>query len=204
VQLAPADDYAVKTGGMPPALLVLDPEVPVLVCDLDETVTTGGSWRLLLSHADLEPMPGAAQVLSQLTRSHQIIFLTARDDTLLNESRDWLARRGFPRSPVVGRDWSPGNLSRAGDFKERLLVAWKKRFPHIALGIGNSQGDCQAYRAAGIPHFMIGTSYCPEPDAVECMVVDNWADISARLAERAAEKPPLEKSLKNKRAKEND
>ena len=162
----------------------------MLICDIDETITEGG-YQLLFSRKDLVPFPGSSQVLDQLSERYEIVFLTARDETFLNETRDWLDLHHFPPAPVVGRDWSLSNLTQTGDFKSAVLKEWKSRFPRIEWGIGNSEGDCQAYREAGIPHLSLGKPTCIRGNGVECRAVRDWTEVAAvlRRLDKGREKP---------------
>ena len=151
---------------------------PILVCDIDDTVTAGGGWRLVYSTGtSIRPLPGAPQVLERLALQFRVVFLTARDDAHLNDTRDWLARQGFPSAPVVCRDWEIGNLSQAGEFKTKVLEDLSRRFKNIVWGIGNSEGDCQAYRASGIPHLTLDVSHCPRDNSISCRAVRDWTEI---------------------------
>ncbi|MFQ5653366.1 MAG: hypothetical protein ACE5GW_01375 [Planctomycetota bacterium] len=176
-----AGRYTIKSGRMPPRLAVIDGSKPILVCDIDDTVTAGGGWKLLFAHGDPRPMPGSPEVLRGLAKRFQLLFLTARDDTFLNETRDWLIARGFPDAAVIGRDWSLRTLEGAGEFKEKTLKAWTQRFGAVAWGIGNSKGDCRAYREAGIPHITLERSRCPEEGAVPCRPARDWTEVAAHL-----------------------
>ena len=127
---------------------------PLLVCDIDDTVTEGEGWKLFVDGKEPTPSPSAARVLGDLAGPYQLVFLTARDDSLLEDTRRWLARHGFPAAPVVGRDWGVFSPFTTGEDKRKILSQWKQRFGEIPWGIGNSSGDLEAYRHNGIEHII--------------------------------------------------
>ena len=169
LQAAPNDRvrYLSRSVSIPAQLFVLEPTKPILVCDIDGTITVGGDWKTLVPGGGPQPQPGAASELNALTQSYTVLLLTARDDALLNRTRAWLQRHRFPSAPVVGRDWNLFNLARAASFKAAILENWQKRFGNIAWGIGNSSGDRTAYREAKIRHIMLGGD--PTSDAEDTL-----------------------------------
>ncbi|MEE8143311.1 MAG: phosphatase domain-containing protein [Planctomycetota bacterium] len=171
----------VKTSRIPPKLVVLTQDSPILVCDIDDTITAGGGWKMLISSGNLDPLPGAPEELRHLASQYRLVYLTARDEALLNDTRDWLAKLDFPAAPVICRDWQLGKISKAGEFKAKVLKSLKQRFPNILWGIGNSSGDCHAYQANGIPHLTLESSRCASGAGVSCQAVRDWTEIGALL-----------------------
>ncbi|MCI0652219.1 MAG: hypothetical protein L0Z55_10090 [Planctomycetes bacterium] len=189
LRVTPVDRGSYRLAEQPDggALFVVGTETPIIVCDIDGTITAGDEWDwdTLVRSEGPAALPGAADVLTLLARSNAIVFLTARDDGLLNRTRAWLDIKGFPRSPVLCRDWRLGSLSKTGEFKTRILTSLMERFPNLRWGIGNTAGDCQAYRAIGLPHVTLTESHC-EGGAVRCEPVKDWTALGAFLERELA------------------
>ena len=183
--------YRARGSTQPGRLSVLDPDRPILICDIDDTITAGGGYKLFVPGKEPSPRPGAAAELAQLARRYNLIFLTARDDSLLEVTRAWLQAHGFPPAPVVGRDWTWKNFADAGGTKLESLRAWRRRFGDIAWGIGNSKGDHEAYTGARIRHIMIGDEVPPEKrtaSKVESFQAADWTRVGAIIREHEAAK----------------
>lgn len=135
-----------------PLLFVVPKNQPLLVCDLDGTVTDGES----LFVDKVKPLPDAARVLRRLSEQYQIIYITARDEGLLDRSRAWLEQYEFPRAPVICRDWTLTNLGKTGAYKKRVLTDLRNHFSGFRWGIGNSKGDREAYQSGGFPYIIVG------------------------------------------------
>ncbi len=172
------------------ALFVVPADAPIIVCDIDNTVTAGRTYKILGKGEGPAVAPGAAEALSHLAQNHRILFVTARDDSLLNDTRGWLEENGFPRNgPVIGRDWSLANAGKEGETKLVELKRLQERFSNILWGIGNTDSDCLAYREAGIPHINRAESGCTgHAGAPRCVVLESWPAIDQFLAKELAPK----------------
>ena len=86
-----------------------------LVVDLDGTVCISSGLDVARkAPEDIEASPGAAAAVTELARHYQIVYLSARDDALINRSRRWLDLKHFPHGPLLVRDLHLGNLSAGG------------------------------------------------------------------------------------------
>lgn len=157
-----------------PLLFVIPADKKILICDIDGTVTDGEAF---LKGVNLDPQEHAATVLNKLAAQYSIIYITARDDMLLNKSRNWLAKHRFPRAPVLCRDWTLSTLTKTGDFKTRAIKELQKHFTKIEWAIGNSQGDRDAYAATKIPHVIIHGKETKTVNGVARHGVDDWRKV---------------------------
>lgn len=143
-------------------LFVFDPARPVVVVDVDGTISDLPDWRVPFDGDRAPAFAGSVQVLTELARTHHVVYLTARDDTLDAKTRAFLARHGFPDGPVVFNDqglWTraerlrivPRNHGRA---KRAQLEALRARGVRLALGIGNAETDGEAYEGVGLPSYL--------------------------------------------------
>ena len=178
-----AGRFSVRDPEVVGGVFVVAKDRPLIICDIDDTITAGGGWRSLMRGHGPDALLGAAATLRELQRQHQIVFLTARDDALLNRTRSWLVEERFPYpTPVICRDWTLRHASRAGEAKLASLKKLQENYENIPWGIGNSEGDCEAYRAAGIPHLSLEGGHCQQDGkGPTCRGVENWQDIRAIL-----------------------
>ncbi len=169
-------------GGADPAALCLavrPADEPVVVVDLDGTVTGAGPLAVLAGRA--EPLPGAAATLTALARGRTILYLTARDDWLLPETLAFLDAGGFPPGPVLVRRLTAGSLSAAA-YKREVLGGLRSRFTGDWIGIGDRREDAEACIAHGIPAYVIGGE--PDDLPLGAAAVADWAALARALGVR--------------------
>lgn len=143
-------------------LWVLDPTRPVAVVDIDGTLSDMPDWLVPFAGHKAKTFPGAPDTLRALATSHQIVYLTARDDTFDGKSRAFLARHGFPDGPVIYDDLGLRTkaereqlkASNHGRFKLGVLQGLRARGVRLALGLGNAETDAFAYESAGLPSYI--------------------------------------------------
>lgn len=160
------------------------PERPVIVVDLDGTVCASAEWEVgLKAPADLKAIEGAPQALTELAKSHNILYLTARDDALMNATREWLDLRKFPKGPVLFRDLSLFHLS-AQSYKTKRLLELKKTW-NLVAGVGDREDDADAYLAAGMKAILVGKPRRAPEAAIAC---DSWDEVQKLLAPKTQAK----------------
>ncbi len=177
-------------------------DVRVAVSDVDHTLADVSAAKVLQTPNDQTPvLPGSADVLTRLAETHLIVYLTARDDKLLNKTRDWLALHGYPAGPLFGRDLGVDSLS-AEKFKTQWLTALRSSWPGVAIGFGDRDEDGRAYHAAGIPSHIVR----PQPFKAGALPdsahhAKDWAEISARVfgEDRPASSPHRRVHIPNSR-----
>ena len=153
---------------------------PILVVDIDHTISDRRERDVLfVDNAAIPAVDGAVDALTKLARSYRIVYLTARDESLFNKSRAWLEARGFPEGPLFTRDYNlfgPGQ----GAFKRRFLVDLRRRFPDLAVGVGDTPDDARAYLDAGLKAVLLGPAgggrYPPES-----IIVPSWQGVCDTL-----------------------
>ena len=129
---------------------------PALVVDIDGTISDLRERDVLFAdNAAIPAIAGAVDALTRLARSHRVIYLTARDESLYNKSRGWLEARGFPEGPLFTRDYNVFGPGR-GAFKRQFLVDLRRRFPGVVAGVTDTPADAQAYLDAGLKAIVLG------------------------------------------------
>lgn len=154
------------------------PERTIIVCDIDETVSATNYSALLAEGPDdigSQPLPGAVEVMNELSQRFNIIYITGRPRFLLNKSRRWLARHGFPAAPVVTA-LSIGEAIRVQKFKGGQISDLKCLASNLLIGIGNATTDSEAYASNGLLTIVIEDSDSKRFRA-HAVVVRNWAMI---------------------------
>ncbi len=161
---------------------------PILVCDLDLTLSNASALRFWLSPiSQVRPFEGAPDVLRRLARTHRVVYLTARRDLVLDKTRQWLSQYLCPPGPILCRPWSLFPPA-PGPFKQDALNSLRRRFSNLAAGIGDRRHDAAAYRSAGIPAILFRPRFrAPEASAV----CQSWPEIEQFLA--GAPPPDLER-----------
>jgi hypothetical protein len=142
---------------------VLDPARPVVVIDIDGTLSTMGELKVPFAGGRAASFPGAPDVVRDLAKTHQVVYLTARDDGLDRVTRRFLDRHDYPDGPVIYNDWGVWRRSERaqlssknhGTFKLGVLQALRSRGVNLVLGIGNSETDAFAYEQAELPSMII-------------------------------------------------
>lgn len=149
-------------------------DAPLLVCDLDMTVSDASAFRFWLAPNSLvEPFEGAAEALRTLSHHFRIVYLTARRDIVFEKTREWLRMHLFPPGPVIGRRWSLFPPSPEA-FKREALSELKRSFTRVLIGIGDRAHDARAYLAHGMTAIAFRPTRSVPQEAVVC---DRWDQI---------------------------
>lgn len=152
-----------------------NPKRPVIIVDIDGTVSDTDNSDLLFKKKDTDskPFPDAPEVLRRLSKNYNIIFLTHRNELLLNKTRLWLKEHKFPTSPVftfrLGED-----PAMPGEYKDEKIKEWKKEGWNLKIGIGDKAHDAEAYSENRIKAIIIGD----EDDLPDGTIrAKNWKEI---------------------------
>jgi phosphatidate phosphatase APP1 len=143
-------------------LWVLDPKRPLVVADIDGTISTMKEYLVPFLGGRAKAYSGSPQLLRDLARTHQVVYLTARDEQFDPQTRAFLARHRFPDGPVIYNDlglWTSDqrdqlDSKKHGAFKLAQLQRLQQLGLRVALGIGNAETDAQAYESAKIPSYI--------------------------------------------------
>ncbi len=133
--------------------LVAPAGAPVIVSDIDGTLTASeNAYPIAFAvGGDVVPQIDApAALTSAATRGVNIIYISARGDRFTQDTRDWLAAKGFPRGIVK---LPPSIITIPGEDTieaKMQLLDLLAEFEIIA-GIGNRATDIAAYGQTGVP-----------------------------------------------------
>jgi phosphatidate phosphatase PAH1 len=75
----------------------------IVACDIDSTISETSLNALFFDDIDStsRPIEGSVEVLREIARDYQIMYLTARPRFTLEKTRSWLDAHGYPREPVI-------------------------------------------------------------------------------------------------------
>lgn len=175
-----ARDGAIAATGR---VFVLDSKKPVAVVDLDGTLSDMAEWRVPFQGERAAAFPGAADVLTDLARTHEIVYLTARDDKTDRITRGFLAKNHFPDGPIVYD-------TEKGKKKLDEIQALKTRGVNVALGVGEDAQDQAAYEKAGIKSYL----FTKKPGAGPSVRFGDYSALRRQL-EKDGLLPPSPKSI---------
>ena len=150
----PSNKFKEALKASPASLLVAvrPKQTPFIVIDLDHTVVDSSFFRVLLGKA--KPMKGAAKTIKELNKRYSLIYLTHRPELLVSKSKNWLARNGFVRAPLLVSSLRQA-IGSSAKFKAARLKKLRRKFPGICIGIGDKFGDVRAYLDNGMQVYLI-------------------------------------------------
>jgi phosphatidate phosphatase PAH1 len=134
---------------------VVPPKTPIFISDVDGTLTSSENVEFLkLLEGELpDTHPGAPEALRALAaKGYRPMYLTARPEWLVQRTRDFLDKHGFPPG-IVHTSTSltgAGFGASAATFKsaELAMLAQKGLVP--AYAFGNMPSDSDAYGGANV------------------------------------------------------
>ncbi|KAL6057878.1 Diacylglycerol kinase [Balamuthia mandrillaris] len=154
------DDGSVAAG----QLFLVDPGTELIVMDMDGTLTVGDQEVVkqfmaegagLGSKVDLKQRDGAvSMVRAWVSKGYLPVYLSGRQGSFYNLTREWLEVHGYPPGPIQLTDTHMPTLpvySSVGNFKvaymKYLMNDLKLKIPAV---YGNTKTDIRAYAEVGI------------------------------------------------------
>lgn len=133
---------------------VVEPGTPIVVTDVDGTLTTSENeeFTALLTGETPQANADAAEVLGTLAdKGYRIFYLTARPEFLVERTREFVRDRGFPAGLVhttLNTTGATGDAAVAYKSGELAALAARGLVPSWAFG--NTITDAEAFFTAGI------------------------------------------------------
>ncbi|CAN5783521.1 hypothetical protein BH11MYX3_BH11MYX3_25920 [soil metagenome] len=143
---------------------IAPPATRMVASDVDGTLTSSESTfvKTVVVGSESLAQPGAATAFRFLAeRGYQPVYITARGQQFVCDTRAWLAEQDFPRGPMM---LAPSFITIPGgdtvDFKAGAMATIRTAGLVIAAGIGNRASDVAAYVRAGLEpeRIFIGTT----------------------------------------------
>lgn len=155
----------------------------VVGCDIDSTISQTSLGSLFFDEVDESstPIPDSPNVLTEINRDFQVLYLTARPRFTLDKTRGWLEQHGYPRQPVV-TSLAPRDALGQTRYKTRTLDSLRKHYSNLLIGIGNTDIDADSYAVHGMLVLLI------QPDREighdgDVFRFQNWQQIGAFFRE---------------------
>ena len=139
--------------------LVLDENQPIVISDIDHTLSDASAIRVATrSNRSIKPLVNAANGIQFFQdKGFQIVYLTARDDTFILKTKAWLSMYDFLKAPSFDWDYKGAGIPQDhGDFKSLVIKNFRLKFNNIMIGIGDKPHDIRAYRDHGLRSYYIG------------------------------------------------
>jgi hypothetical protein len=160
---------------------VVDRETPILVVDIDQTIADVTPQGFIFRKVqNVRPMPGSREALDELSKSMQILYLTARDHIFTRKTKLWLRAAEFPEAPVYLRKGTRFWSATPQEHKVARLKELKSRFPNVRWGVGDKPGDVAAYAAHAIRPILLAKERPSEVPA-EVLCLPDWKTILEQL-----------------------
>ncbi len=157
-------------------VFIWDPKLTTIVCDIDETISLT-NYRTLLDDRPEDmgskPLAGAPEALQRLSKRFNLLYVSARPRFLLEKTRRWLNRNGFPPSPVITTP-SLAEAIRVQKFKGSTISDLQCLSDSLLIGIGNARTDSEAYAANGLLTLIID-EHDDDQFRAHTIVLRNWA-----------------------------
>ncbi|MBY0371340.1 hypothetical protein K2X33_11680, partial [bacterium] len=161
-------------------LVVCERDQPLLITDVDHTLAdASGTDVLFKKPQDIPVVAGAPDVLARLSQRYQVVYLTARDDSMMNRTKEWLAVARLPKAPALFWDITLSGqppLSHT-KYKTQAVGRLAKEFSNLALGVGDLVGDAEAYLANGIPAYIVLDRQDPASYPTGTHFIRDWWDL---------------------------
>lgn len=126
----------------------------VIVVSVEATQATPKPPRFPFSRSEPpKPMPKAAQVLIELSKKYQLIYMQGGGEAQFLKTREWLSEQDFPRAPLLVWRLSEKKEARADQVAEELGAY--KALGRFSLGITRLPAEAQAFQSLGIPAVVI-------------------------------------------------
>jgi hypothetical protein len=173
------DDHH-KPGQVTCRIFVWPQDSLILITDVDHTISDLSQLKVPFTSVQrTPPLPGAPEALRDLAHTYRIIYLSARDQVFYQHTQTWLDAKGFPEGPLFCRHFHLGEGQE--QFKRQFIADLKKRYPKVAVGVGDQPGDANAYLANGMKAFLInpgGRHAAPRGS----VVVSSWQEVWRQLS----------------------
>lgn len=166
-------------------LFIRPPGARFIVTEIDGVLARSDSAFMLRAAAEaLRPVTWASSVLRQLEAQSEytILYLTSRDTSVEEVTRDWLERRGFPPGPLFSWNMFEAPLS-PGDYKAIVLKSIRAHWSLPDWGIAASLADVEIYRSLGVRPVWYAP-FRPTNLPADVPWESDWRSIGARIEKR--------------------
>jgi uncharacterized membrane protein YkoI len=155
-----------------------------IVLDIDETLSVTDYYRLAFrigARDDSYLHRGSKEVLRELARDFDLIYLTARPQWLFHETRQWLRRQELPPGLVLTTARFQ-DVIWPGPFKARAIATLRATMPLMLIGIGDRSTDATAYAVNGMLVLIVNAGPF-ERFEPQTQVFESWTQVGQFVRE---------------------
>lgn len=143
---------------------VVKKDRPFAIVDIDKTLSTDSGLPFVMGpNADNKRISGSLEMVRDLEKTHEIVYLTHRSNLFLAKTNRWLEQESYPSAPVIYSDYLDPQSNdfvlyqNSAEYKIEVLKELQEKFPgnQIEYGIGDKLKDATAYNAVGISNILI-------------------------------------------------
>ncbi len=158
-------------------LAVREASAPVMVLDIDWTISMTDNIDAAIGDGDSPPLEGGPEGVGRLDSRYDIVYVTARPRQLRKSTLAWLNRYGLPRRPAYFLDLKKFPTYNEAKYKKSIIKPLKDLFPKMSIGIGDKRTDSEAYLAAGLKAIII-----TDEELQGAISVPNWAAVEEAVS----------------------
>lgn len=174
-----AHRYVIRSAGRPVEALVqvVEPQTPLMIVDIDQTIADVTPQGFIFRKVqNVRPILGSREALAELSRSMQILYLTARDHIFTRKTKLWLRCAEFPEAPVYLRKGTRFWSATPREHKIERLREIRRSFSNILWGVGDRPGDATAYGVHSIRPILLAPSRPPGVSS-DVLCLPSWQEI---------------------------
>ena len=172
-------EFRTKVGfHVDPILTVLDPALPVVLCEIDAIFPPEPEWADALgdrTFASVNLLPDAIRSVQALSEGRQIVFLHLGSAELTDAWRQAFFLREIPPKPILSPQ-RPGES--ADDVRRRVLTEWGDAWGELGGVITRSATGCFVYREANLPTVVLAGPPCDGARSAA-----NWSEVETTIEE---------------------
>ena len=126
----------------------------VIVVSIESAKTVPEPPRFPFSRSEPpKPMPKAVQVLTELSKKYQLIYMQGGEEARFLEIRQWLSEQDFPKAPLFVWRLAEAEEARTDQVAEELGAY--QALGRFSLGITRLPAEALAFQSLGIPAVVI-------------------------------------------------
>lgn len=124
-------------------IFLWDNDRTIIAIDLDETICLSKYLNLIWGDGLESPaIDGSVEGVNKLAEKYQILYFSARPRFMVERTRKWLDKHGFPAGPIMFAADLNGPFNQ-GPTKIRMLAEFRKAWPNTLIVIGDRYVDVE-------------------------------------------------------------
>jgi LNS2 (Lipin/Ned1/Smp2) len=155
-----------------------DADKPAIAVDIDETISLSEYINLIWGDGlSSKPLNDSAEVVRTLAKDYQILYYSIRPRFMMERTRKWLEKNGFPDGPVIYTDSFHAAFHQTRR-KREMLAELRSRWPNVQIGIGDKLTDVISCNDNNMLSVIVNNAR-PKFNR-HAIVVRDWKELSGR------------------------